>query len=188
MIDDWCWMARYTFNHILVCILSINVNKTKGQETLFFFFCVCTGLIIYHFNVFEKSGGKLCLVESIRPGWKQRGHCTVLINPQNLSQLGKIHHLHWQAGYRAASLDLCSLVPDQGCNDHPAINWTRVSNPIQLTNKAKWENQDGGNERISSTAYPFKGQVSNHSASCYYNTRVRKDCSVTCTVFAQFVC
>lgn len=44
-----------------------------------------------------------------------------MLSPQNLYQLGRIRHPHWQAGYRVANLDLCILLPDQGYSGLPAI-------------------------------------------------------------------
>lgn len=41
--------------------------------------------------------------------------------PQNLNPVDTIHHLHWQVGCKRESWDLCILVRDWDCNDHPAV-------------------------------------------------------------------
>lgn len=61
---------------------------------------------------------------------KQRLCTTKYASFQRLNQLGRIHHLYWQVGYKRVNPDLCTLSQNQGCNDHPAFSFISIKPAI----------------------------------------------------------
>ena len=90
-------------------------------------------------------------------------------NPPSPTQLGRTRHLHWQAGYTRVNLDLCILLQNRDCTDHPALMLSNCQKwSLTATCGGKWLKWRHGKGKKLDLLLPVSGYRSEHICRWQY--------------------